>query len=86
MPVLAKFYGIVIRMFRVRGMPARFHAIYHDSELVVEIAPLRVVQGDVPAPITQLVLVWARMHQGELLAAWRALLHSHKPAAIAPLD
>lgn len=86
MPVLAKFYGIVIRMFRVRGMPARFHAIYHDAELVVEIAPLRVVQGNVPARIAQLVLAWARTHQAELLAAWGALLHSRKPATIGPLD
>src|SRR6188472_1318079 len=40
MPVLCKFYGIVIRMLCVRELGARFHAIYEQSELVVQIKPL----------------------------------------------
>jgi hypothetical protein len=73
-------------MFRLRGMPARFYAIYQDSELVVEIAPLRVVQGSAPARVAELVLDWASLHQDELLAAWRAMLEGRKPLAIAPLN
>jgi len=86
MPVLAKFYGIVIRMFRVRGMPARFHAIYQDSELVVEINPLRIVQGSAPARVADLVLEWARAHQTELLCAWQAVGLAQRPQTIAPLS
>jgi hypothetical protein len=86
MPVLAKFCGIVIRMFRVRGMPARFHAFYRDSELIVEVAPLRVVQGNMPASFARMVLAWAGLHQAELLTAWRALLASRKPAVIGPVN
>ena len=85
MPVLARFHGIVIRMFRLRGMPACFQAIYRDTELVVEIAPLRVVQGNVPGCVTELVLSWAQYHQEELLAAWQAMLAGRRPTAIAPL-
>jgi hypothetical protein len=86
MPVIAKFFGIVIRMFRLHGMPARFYAIYQDSELVIEIAPLRVVQGSAPARVAELVLEWASLHQPELLASWRALLDGRDPLVIAPLN
>ena len=85
MPVLAKFYGIVIRMFQVRGMPARFHAIYQDSELVVEIEPLRIVQGSAPLRVADMVLEWARAHQTELLRAWQSVSCAQRPPAIAPL-
>ena len=45
MPVISKFYGIVIGMFVVRTLPARFHAIYGEQELVVAINPIRIVEG-----------------------------------------
>ena len=46
MPVISKFYGIVIRMLCARPLDARFHAIYGDWELVVSIWPLTIIQGD----------------------------------------
>ena len=51
MPVLSKFYGIVIRMVFTRSFTAHFHAIYGQCELVVGIAPLRVIQGDAPGRV-----------------------------------
>ena len=41
MPVISRFYGIVIRMLCVRQFTAQFHAIYGDTELVVSIWPLQ---------------------------------------------
>ena len=35
MPVISKFYGIVIRMLFIRPFVAHFHAFYGDCELVV---------------------------------------------------
>ncbi|MBC8002720.1 MAG: hypothetical protein H7X97_09040, partial [Opitutaceae bacterium] len=55
MPVLSKFYGIVIRMVGAHPLPARFHALYGESELVVDIATLRVVAGEAPARVRELV-------------------------------
>jgi hypothetical protein len=43
MPVLSKFYGIVIRMLAARPVEARFHAIYGNWELVVGIWPLHII-------------------------------------------
>jgi hypothetical protein len=86
MPVLSKFYGIVIRMLCVRALGARFHAIYGQSELIVEVSPLRVVAGDAPPRVQTLVLEWARQHQQELLEAWHRLCIAEPPQPIAPLD
>ena len=84
MPVLARFCGVVIRMLFSRGLPARFHAFYQGSEIVMEIFPLRVVCGEAPNAVLELIGRWARMHQSELLAAWRRCQQAQKPQPIAP--
>lgn len=86
MPVISKFYGIVIRMLQVRAFAPRFHAIYEDSELVVELWPLRVIQGTAPGRVRDLVLEWAGLHQQELLNAWNMVQTGHPPFRIAPLQ
>lgn len=86
MPVLSKFYGIVIRMLCARPLVAHFHAIYQDWELVVGINPPRIMNGDAPFHMRVMVLEWAGLHQRELLAAWRSVSHAQAPAPIEPLQ
>jgi hypothetical protein len=85
MPTISKFYGIVIRMMRLREFGARFHAIYENSELVVNLWPLRIVAGDAPARVKDMVLEWAGQHQQELLMAWNKIQSGERPTAIEPL-
>ena len=85
MPVIAKFYGIVIRMLFVRRLTARFHAFYGETELVVGIAPLSIIQGDAPERVQNLVLEWAQQHQTELLADWERCGRAQAPVPITPL-
>jgi hypothetical protein len=85
MPTISKFYGIVIRMMRLRGFGARFHAIYDNSELVVNLWPLRIVSGEAPTRVKDMVLEWATQHQQELLMAWNKLQSGEQPLAIEPL-
>jgi len=85
MPVISKFYGIVIRMLVIRPFVAHFHAIYQNCELVVGIAPLRIIQGDAPRRVRDMVLEWATQHQSELLEAWDRLSAAQSPLLIAPL-
>jgi len=85
MPVLARFYGIVIRMLCVRHLPARFSAIYENAELVVEVSSLRIVGGTAPTRVAELVLEWARVHQRELVEAWNRIRRAEPPPPIAPL-
>jgi hypothetical protein len=85
MPVLSKFYGIVIRMAFCRAFGAHFHATYGDSELVVGLNPLRIIQGDAPGRVRELVLEWARHHYSDLLAAWRRCAAAQPAQPIDPL-
>lgn len=85
MPVLSKFYGIIIRMAFSRAFGAHFHATYEDSELVVGLNPLRIIQGDAPHRVRDLVLEWAHAHYAELIAAWNRCAASRPAEPIAPL-
>jgi hypothetical protein len=85
MPVLSKFYGIVIRMVFIRAFAAHFHAIYNQSELIVGIAPLRIIQGEAPRRVCDMVLEWASDHQRELLEAWNRCSAAVPPVPIEPL-
>ena len=85
MPVISKFYGIVVRMLFAPVLGAHFHAIYGENELVISIRPLGVIQGEAPDRIRDLVLEWARRHQAELQSAWRQCANGLRPLPIAPL-
>jgi len=52
-----------------RTLGMRLHAFYGDTELVIGLNPLRVIQGDVPAWVQNRALAWARQHQEELPSA-----------------
>jgi len=85
MPVLSKFYGIVIRMVFIRAFNAHFHAIYGQNELIVGIAPPRIIQGEAPVRVRDMVLEWAATHQRELLDAWNRCSVAIPPLPIQPL-
>lgn len=86
MPVISKFYGIVIRMFFIQPFAAHFHAIYGDSELIVGINPLKILQGDAPLRVRAMVLEWAQQHQAELQDAWQRLGSARGAQPIQPLE
>lgn len=62
MPELARFFGIVIRMFVEAGEPHRrphFHAYYQEHAAVLAIDTLEVLGGELPKPQQRLVEAWA---------------------------
>jgi hypothetical protein len=68
MPVLAKSYGIVIRMLINQTFGTRFHAFFGDSELVIGLNPLRVIQGEAPPWVREWALDWVGRYQSDLRA------------------
>jgi len=73
MPVIARFCGIVIRMLSLRTFGVRLHAFHGDGEMVVDLKTLRVIEGNLPETIRDMVLAWVGQHQQELLGGyWRA--------------
>jgi hypothetical protein len=73
-------------MLFIRPFVAHFHAIYDNSELIVGISPLRIIQGEAPSRVRDMVLEWAAQHQQELLEAWNRLGTLEQPRPIQPLD
>jgi uncharacterized protein DUF4160 len=70
MPVIARFYGILIKMyFREHGVP-HFHAIYGEFNGVFEVTTLDMIEGDLPSRAQRLVREWADRYKDELLRMW----------------
>lgn len=70
MPVIARFYGILIKMyFREHGVP-HFHALYGEYNGVFEIQTLEMMEGDLPNRAQKLIREWAEPYQAELLEMW----------------
>jgi hypothetical protein len=71
MPVIARFYGILIKMyFREHGAP-HFHAIYGEFNGVFEVTTLEMIEGDLPPRAQRLVRDWAEQYKDELERMWR---------------
>jgi hypothetical protein len=74
MPVVARFFGIVIKMYfsqREHGAP-HFHAIYGEYNAVFDIQTLEMLEGDLPVRAQRLVMEWATQYQQELLRMWNS--------------
>ena len=70
MPELARFLGIIIRMFSKDHPPAHFHAKYGDDKCSVSIETGEVIAGKLPPKQEKQVKEWAKEHKNELLLNW----------------
>ena len=70
MPVVARFYGITIKLYFSDHTPPHFHAIYGEYNGLFTIKTLELIEGDLPNRAKNLVLEWGKIHQNELLEMW----------------
>ena len=72
MPVLARFYGIVIRMYFLQSEhnPPHIHVIYGEDMAAIDIRSGEVIEGGLPPKALSLVLEWMGLHKDELLEIW----------------
>ena len=72
MPVITRFYGIIIKMFFIQSehQPPHFHAVYGDYNGIFEIETLEMLEGDLPVRAKRLVVEWAQNYQTELKRIW----------------
>ena len=88
MPELARFFGIVIRMFAETGAQhsrPHFHAYYQGDAAVYTIGPVELLAGTLPIRQRRLVEAWAEIHLDELLNDWERLQAGVPPLKIDPL-
>jgi hypothetical protein len=72
MPILSRFYGIIIKMyFQLREHnPPHIHAIYGEYVAAISINDFKVLEGELPTKAVSLVLEWMSIHKEELLTMW----------------
>ena len=71
MPVIARFFGIAVKMyFSEHGVP-HFHTVYAEYNGVFAIETLEMIEGDLPRRAEGLVREWAQQHQEALREMWR---------------
>jgi len=70
MPVIARFYGILVKMYFREHGPPHFHAIYGEHNGVFDVKTLEMTEGDLPARAQRLVREWAQRYRDELQRMW----------------
>jgi hypothetical protein len=70
MPEIARFYGIIIKLFFGDHPPPHFHAVYGEYNALFNIEKLEMIEGDLPPRARKMVVEWATQQQNELLLMW----------------
>jgi hypothetical protein len=86
MPVISKFYGIIVRLMKFPNRRVAIYANYGNHEVVMDAATLKIISGSAPARVVDMVCEWARQHHGELMNALERAVTGGRPVSIAPLQ
>lgn len=72
MPVLSRFYGIIIRMYFIQAEhnPPHIHAIYGEDVAEVAIKTGEVLDGHLPPKALSMVREWIEINKADLLSIW----------------
>ena len=72
MPTLARFYGIIIRMYFLGSEhnPPHIHAIYGDDTAAFDINTEKIIEGYLPSRATSMVQEWISKNKADLLEMW----------------
>lgn len=84
MPVLSRFYGIIIRMYfqQSEHNPPHIHAIYGEHVAAIDFQTNEVLEGELPPKALAMVLEWIEINRQELKYIWE----TQDFKAIAPLE
>ena len=88
MPEIARFFGIIVRMYAEAGEPhhrPHLHAYAGESTAVLAIDGLEVIAGGLPRRQERLLLAWAELHSDELVRNWMRLQEGRPTVPIDPL-
>ncbi len=72
MPVISRFYGIIIRMYFLQSEhnPPHIHAIYNDDVAAIDFMTGKVLEGHLPPKAMNMVQEWIAIHRNELKTIW----------------
>ena len=72
MPVLSRFYGIVIRMYFLQKEhnPPHIHAIYNEDVAAIDFVTGELLEGHLPPKALEMVVEWVGIHREALKKMW----------------
>ena len=88
MPEIARFFGVVVRMYAEPGSHhhlAHIHVSYQGHQAVVAIDSGELLGGSLPKRPLRLVGAWIEIHRDELKEDWTRLQSGLPPFKIDPL-
>jgi len=85
MPVISRFYGILITIYYDDHPPPHFHARYGSFNAKFEIRSGALIVGDMPARARAFIEEWRARHVDELMANWELAEQQQPLKQIEPL-
>ena len=86
MPVVSRFFGIVIAFYWEDHVPPHFHAKYSGDEALIDIGTGEVIRGFLPRRALSLVNEWRQLHINELGENWQRARERRPLIYIDPLE
>lgn len=81
MPVLAMFYGMIIRMYfqQSEHNPPHIHVQYGEFFGIIDIQAIKFMEGNLPTRASSLALEWTTLNQDALMEIWRTQIFRQLP-------
>ena len=71
MPEIARFYGIVVKIYFGREHnPPHVHCIYGEKMASFDLRDLSLLEGDLPLKAIALCTEWLQLYKNELMEMW----------------
>ena len=87
MPVISKFYGIIIRMYfkdNEQHKLLHLHANYNEYTAIFDFYG-NIIDGEIPNNKRKIIQAWIEIHQEELNHLWELLVKGKEGYKIDPL-
>ncbi len=85
-PIIAVFFGMVIRVFHSDHNPPHIHVEYGEYEAIVEIESGAIITGKLPRRLERLVKEWLKERRKDVMKAWQDAREHKMPHRVKPLE
>ena len=88
MPVIAMFYGLIVRMYFFdtdKHHVPHIHVEFGEFSVILAIADGEVLAGEIPKSKLKLAQAWVEIHRDELMADWKLAVEGREVFKIDPL-
>lgn len=74
MPIIARFYGLIIKMFLIGSEhnPPHIHVVYGEYTALYNIQTMELMEGDLPIRAATMVKEWLAIHKKDLMEIWNS--------------